>query len=353
MKVRKIMGILIVIMLAVVFVVPLFMDDAISVTSGTIINSDEETVFQQVNNLQNWSKWSPFENDSTLVNTYSGPESGVGAKRLWKGEKSGVGSMTIVESNEYTHIKTKIEFESESGGYGRWEFSKNDTAVFVDWTITISDLSYPLERLISGIIKSSIQPMMDKGLESLKDLVDKKSSDTTDISSVDNTVNISSAYPTSSTSGGQEIKVVDVAAITTLAIYDSAKVDGIGSLLKKNYSILMKYIGDREYAIMGAPLAVYHNWNPEGYIHISAAIPLYGKLKEHKNIKKFDIEAGKAVYAKHFGGYNTVETHYAIDDYVKKHHLQLKSFIWEEYITDPSTEPDSSKWQTDIYYPLK
>jgi len=354
MKARKIIGILIVIILAIVFVVPLFMTDTLSVTSSVIINSDEETVFQQVNNLHNWSAWSPFENDSTIVNTYSGPESGVGAKREWKGEKSGVGSMTIVESNNYSHIKNKLEFESESGGYGNWEFSKNDTAVFVDWTITISDLSYPFERLISVIIKSSIQPMMDKGLESLKNLVEKKSVVKKGVSSSESYDSAdSSAYSPSSTSSSQEVKIVDVAAITTLAIYDSSKIDGIGDLLQKNYGTLMKYVGEKGYAIMGAPLAVYHNWNPDGYIYISAAIPLHGKVKEHKNIKKLNIEAGKAVYAKHFGGYNTSATHHAIDDFVKKHNLQLKDFIWEEYITDPSTEPDTTKWQTDIYYPLK
>jgi len=349
MKARKIMGILIVIMLAIVFVVPLFMSDTVSVTSSIIISSDEKTVFQQVNNLHNWSNWSPFENDSTIVNTYTDIDSGVGAKREWKGEKTGAGSMTIVESNAYSHIKNKLEFESESGGYGSWEFSKNDTAVFVDWTISISDLSYPFERLISTIIKSSIQPMMDKGLESLKDLVEKENSDATGTSLVNN----SSDYPPSKTQGGQEIKIVDVATITTLAIYDSTKLEGIGNLLQKNYATLMKYVGEKEYAIMGAPLAVYHNWNPKGYIRISAAIPLYGKVKEHNNIKKLNVEAGKAIYAKHFGGYNTTATHNAIDEFVKNHHLQLKNFIWEEYITDPSTEPDSAKWQTDIYYPLK
>jgi effector-binding domain-containing protein len=28
-------------------------------------------------------------------------------------------------------------------------------------------------------------------------------------------------------------------------------------------------------------------------------------------------------------------------------------YAWEEYITDPSTEPDQSKWYTKVYYPIK
>jgi effector-binding domain-containing protein len=59
------------------------------------------------------------------------------------------------------------------------------------------------------------------------------------------------------------------------------------------------------------------------------------------------------VFAKHLGGYNTSKTHWAIDTYMKDFNLKPKDFIWEVYVTDPATEPDSTKWETDIYYPLK
>ena len=26
---------------------------------------------------------------------------------------------------------------------------------------------------------------------------------------------------------------------------------------------------------------------------------------------------------------------------------------WEVYVTDPGAEPDTSKWQTDIYFPVE
>ena len=68
----------------------------------------------------------------------------------------------------------------------------------------------------------------------------------------------------------------------------------------------------------------------------------------------FELPACEAVYAKHFGSYDSGNTHYAIEAYMKANEIDYSgAYIWEVYITDPMNEPDTAKWQTDIYYPVK
>lgn len=328
MKILKVLTITVLVLLALAFIIPAFMSEEAVATSSIKIDAKVATVFRQVNNLKNWKNWSPFEEDSTIVSKYEGPEIGVGATRTWSGKVAGEGTMTIMESKAYSHISNKIIFGTESSGIGNWDFTENDGVVTVNWTITVPKLSYPFERLFGTVIESMTSKMLKKGLESLK-----KYSEEQDVPA--------------------NIEIIETELITSLAIYDSTKIETMAVFFEEKYSEIMNYIQKKGYAISGAPFAVYHNWDPDGYIRISAAIPVQGKIKGHKDIKKFEIESGKAVFLKHFGGYNTVNSHYAIDEYIKEHNLFTKDFIWESYVTDLKTESDSAKWQTDIYYPLK
>ncbi len=327
MKAFKVVGIIIVLLAGLILIVPLFLPMTSSVKATKSIEASPITVFRQVNKLKNWKNWSPFENDSTMVNTFEGNDRGVGAIRSWSGDKAGTGKMTIVESEPYTKITNKLEF-ADSKGIGSWKFDQQGDSVIVSWELTIKDLSYPFARLMGPLMKYAMDPLMNSGLSSLKEYCENQPKPA-------------------------DIKIIDTDMISGLAIYDSAKVAEIGNLLEKNYGSLMDYISKRKYSIAGAPIAVYHNWDPMGYTRISAFIPLEGKYSGKGSIKDFNIVAGKAVFTKHFGGYDTGDTHWAIEDYLKDFNIKTKDFIWQEYVTDPKTEPDSTKWQTNIYYPIK
>jgi len=329
MKALKVLGVIISILIAIFLIIPFFLTDHVTISSEKNILAKPATVFQQVNMLKNWKSWSPFEADTTMVDTYEGPEAGVGAKRTWLGEKIGEGSLTIIESRPYDVIRTQLVFGTDEGGAtGTWNFEKTDEGVGVLWTIHITNLKYPFERWYGLMSKSVMKPLMEQGLTTLKEVAEAKSS--------------------------VDIQVVDLVSQPSLTILDSTTIDGIGEMLGKNYGTIMEYITKNEIAVTGFPFAVYHNWDPEGIIVIRAGVPVAEKLKGHKNIEYFELPEGKAVYAKHFGGYDTGNTHYAIDDFMKANKIEgNEKFIWEVYVTDPFTEPDTAKWETDIYYPLK
>jgi len=83
---------------------------------------------------------------------------------------------------------------------------------------------------------------------------------------------------------------------------------------------------------------------------MAAAIQLE---KAIKTIDSLDIISfgGKALMVEYLGDFaKTVEAHYALDEYMTEKKLQSIPPIIEEYVTDPSLEPDTAKWLTRIIY---
>ncbi len=85
---------------------------AYTVTRSAFIPAPPEQIFPYVNNLHNWTQWSPWEGtDPSMEKTYAGPESGPGAQYAWQGNrKVGSGRMEIVESNEPSSVRIRLEF---------------------------------------------------------------------------------------------------------------------------------------------------------------------------------------------------------------------------------------------------
>ena len=66
------------------------------------------------------------------------------------------------------------------------------------------------------------------------------------------------------------------------------------------------------------------------------------------------IAPTEAVTALHKGSYeSSYLTWIALDEFIKEHKLVTGGDPWEAYITDPTIEPDTSKWETRLYWPIK
>ena len=170
--------------------------------------------------------------------------------------------------------------------------------------------------------------MMEQGLESLKKLTE--------------------ALPEP-----LKVKTIIMDAEPTMVIYDSATMESMGAMFEKNYGELMAYLIKKKIPITGKQFAIYHNWDPESYIRISAGVPVDKEYKGSGRVSYFELPEGEAVFAKHVGGYNSAPTHNAIDDYIKDYNLETRGYIWEVYQYNPLIDTDSTKWETYIYYPLK
>lgn len=111
-----------------------------SVTRSTVIPAPATDIFPFVSSFHEWTKWSPWESvDGNLKRTYSGSESGVGAKYAWNGNrKAGSGTMEIVETKEPGSINIRLEFTKPFKAVNptTFTFTPEGNATRVTWTMT-------------------------------------------------------------------------------------------------------------------------------------------------------------------------------------------------------------------------
>jgi uncharacterized protein YndB with AHSA1/START domain len=82
-------------------------------------------LFEQVNNHHKFAAWNPFMKlDPNVKNTYSGPESGVGAVCSWEGNRNiGAGSCTIVESKPGELVRYRMDWKRPMEGTATVDFT--------------------------------------------------------------------------------------------------------------------------------------------------------------------------------------------------------------------------------------
>ncbi len=112
MKILKIVGIVLAVILAALTIIGLVAPKDYNIHRETVINAPAETVFKNVTTYENFKKWSPWQNlDSNITTTIEGTDGTVGSKYSWKGnDKVGEGSMTVLKIEENKSIEQALEF---------------------------------------------------------------------------------------------------------------------------------------------------------------------------------------------------------------------------------------------------
>jgi hypothetical protein len=95
------------------------------VSRSVTISAPPSAAFEQVNDLQKWKAWSPWEKmDPNMKQTYEGPQSGIGASSSWVGNNQvGEGRMTITESRPNELVRFKLDFIKPFAGTSTAEFT--------------------------------------------------------------------------------------------------------------------------------------------------------------------------------------------------------------------------------------
>lgn len=110
------------------------------VTRSAVIPAPAEDIFPLVNSFREWTRWSPWESvDPAMERSYSGNESGVGAKYAWSGNrKAGSGTMEIVDTAEPRNIKIRLEFTKPFKAVNptSFTFTPSGDGTQVTWTMT-------------------------------------------------------------------------------------------------------------------------------------------------------------------------------------------------------------------------
>ena len=119
------------ILLGLVAVIALFLAYAATrpadfrVERSLAIAATSLALFEQVNDHHKFNTWNPFlKMDPNVKNTYSGPDSGVGAMCSWDGNSDiGAGSSTIIESKPGELVRLRMDWKRPMEGTSTIDFT--------------------------------------------------------------------------------------------------------------------------------------------------------------------------------------------------------------------------------------
>ncbi len=309
------------------------------VERSTEINAPQELVAEHLAKFSEWENWSPWKaKDPDAAYTYEGEDGAVGSKMSWvtslepdNENQIGEGGMEITESSA-TSVKYKLWFVKpwEMTSMGGFNLSEEGGVTKITWYDT-GDLPF-MARPMGKMMDEMIGPDFDEGLAKLKAHVEEHAA------------NMKTDYI---------VEEVEVESAPYYSITDSVIVEEIGNSTRKMMTTLMTFAGSNGIEIAGAPFTMYHSWDGKS-TKMQCAIAVADNSKEGSDgISSGTTYAGKTLRTVKVGSYkNGEEPHNAIADFAEKNGIEIAGMPWEVYIAGPANEPDTTKWVTEIYYPI-
>ena len=168
MKALKIIGFFILIILILFFGIALFLPSQVQVERSLEIPASSEIIFSQINDLQQWTKWSPWHKaDPNMDITYE-TTVGEGASYRWQSKEMGQGQLTITESLPHHYIETELDFmeQGTATAYYRLEPVKGGTKVV--WAFETDMGDSPVAKYMGLFMDSMIGKDFEQGLQNLR-----------------------------------------------------------------------------------------------------------------------------------------------------------------------------------------
>ncbi len=333
MKILKIIGIIVLAIVAIGVVIGLVTPKDYNLNRSTVINAPADVIFKNISRYENFKKWSPWEHlDSNIVTSIEGTEGTVGSKYSWKGnDKVGEGSMELTKVEEGKSIEQKLEFlkpfKSSSTTYTNLEAAEGGTKVTWGMKGESSFVTRIFMTLMGGMDKA-VGGDYERGLANLKTLCESSSATT-------------SAY---------DVTEVDWAEKNCLAVREVVKFQDMGAFFGKNLPAMDEAI-KKAGAKAGIAIGVYYKFNEEAMnADMAAAVPYEGAKVLAKGFSNLNLPAGKAYMINYFGDYGKMKPAYDAMRAKLKELAKEDALVVEEYISDPMTEKDTAKWETKIYF---
>ncbi|MEM9024028.1 MAG: GyrI-like domain-containing protein, partial [Bacteroidota bacterium] len=135
------------------------------------------------------------------------------------------------------------------------------------------------------------------------------------------------------------------------SLRDTVEAGRMAEVHAQSFARIRAFLKDQSLEAYAAPLTIYHRYaetiDLEVGIPVADSIPVQGSF----NLRRMD--PGKCITATHVGSYaNLGETYTALETWLSKHQRQASGPPWEVYITEPASQPDTTQWYTQVFYPL-
>lgn len=317
-------------------VVSFFLPAKAHVERSVTVNASPEAIFTHIKDLKTWNTWSPWaKKDSTMTNTYDGPDGEVGQKSIWKSEKVGNGSMLITEMVPNEKVVTKLEFDGRDGGHGTLLLEKVGDSTKVTWSLdsdleNTSTIMKPMSKYFFLGMDGMVGGDFEAGLQGLKELAESTPTETKPSYAIEE-VTTETMMVIAAPKKRMQVEEMK-------AYFDKYMPELYGFALQSNVK-------------PGSATAIYYYWDGKE-TEVEVVLPVDKEPADLGGYGFREIPATSALMIDYYGAYGGSEAaHIALDTYAKENNIKI-GFPWETYVTDPSREPDTAKWLTKIYYPV-
>ena len=301
------------------------------------IDAPANMLYNMVNNLKSWESWSPWmEKDPEMKTEYGEKIEGPGAFYSWSGnEDVGAGTMTIKDSKQGEYVNASMLYEGfDDPSDIQFTFtSKNKNKTEVSWK-HISNSTLPF--LIRGIflVNGSVRQLKKDFKNGLN-----KMSDIAKIRVEDQVYN------------GYKINMIDSDDKHFVLNRQEVPYANIQQFYSSNLGALFGKVQQADVEMDGMPCGLFFKFDQLNQkSDMAAAIPVK-KAVALDGAQSLTIPEGKALQVEYLGDYQgTQVAHDALADYMKDYGILYDPPFIEEYVTDPSEEPDPKKWLTRITY---
>ncbi|MCD6366970.1 MAG: GyrI-like domain-containing protein [Bacteroidales bacterium] len=285
--------------------------------------------------LNNWANWfKEIKQDSCCKISVTEATDTSKAKITWQA-KHGGGVLILKKSVKDSLLGFRVKLHHHKKACLKWLFQPigDSTQVTVLFDF---NLYYPVGRILGIFMKNRFIKFMETMIVSYQTFVEILPRE---MPQMEKQVNF---------------EEITVEAKPALSVEINTDMSHISEEMSKAYGQIMEYIKTNGLEVVGAPFSFYQKWNPPTEVVFVAGVPVNKTAKGNDVIKPYETPSGKMLKVVHFGAYDqTAYIYNGYDEYAAKNGLETRGGPWEEYITDPTQEPDTTKWQTNIYFQIK
>lgn len=340
MKIVKRIAIVLAILIGIYLIIGLFSPSKAHIERTTFIGVSSQVAFGEINDLTHWKNWSYWDNiDPTMKSSFEGPQSGVGAKHLWEStnDSVGKGTLTITKSEPGKFVETELAFEGMGTSLGGWTIRDTSGGVVVTTYMDIEMPFYAAPMMLFANMDKMLGGDFEKSLAGLKKHCESLTAGTS-VAEI-------------------QIEATVMPAMKLMTITDSCSEKEISMRLGMLYGEIGAEMQKQGMKQSGAPFGIYHHVTMNDsvtYFRFEAGVPVDKAGTSNGRVKYSDSPGGNAVKGIHLGPYElTPASHEQILKWITNNGKTVAGSPWEVYVTDPGTEPDASKWITEIYYPVQ
>ena len=338
MRILKLVLIILGGLIGLFLLISLFLPSKVEVNRSINIKGSKKAVFEQINEFRNWEAWSPWlADDPSMTFNYSDQTAGEGASYSWNSDDpQNRGSQRITKVYEMDSLFTHMVFENAGEADGKFTFIQiNDSRMELTWAFQ-TEFSFFM-RWMGLLVEGDVANSFETGLANIKYLVESQKIKTIE----------------------SPVKEIDKDSVNFFSITQTVSMaefaENGSEYFARNYTKIINYLGKELQKVEDAPFAIFHEWDEETrQSTIEFCIPIITDLEEQDDIQKRMMAASKGLEVDYYGPYElTGKAHKLIEDYALENQIDLLGVGLEYYVTDPSEEPDTNKWLTKVYYPIK